>query len=231
MNLHRRVASERNPSESSTPLMKRFLIVFLAIAAGAASALWATRNFPTLPFEFGLAHLPKPSVGELKPSPEMPVFGRSTPQQTTNSAELDKLITATLAKMKSEDPAHDFQRATVLRAAITYLYSPCTEYTKRELIESVTEYVDAYRMILGCGQTDRICSLRHMELAWRAFRSDYDHEIRKHIRYAYDRGGFSTADFPASMRQDLEAVAGLRNKHTTLTCGPPEPLPNSLQTP
>lgn len=209
--------------------MKRVLIVCLAIAAGAGSALWATRSFPTLPFEFGLTRTPKPNIGELKPSPEMPIFGRPTSEPTFNSADLENLIRTTLQDLKSEDPAHDFQRATVLRAAITYFYSPCTEYSKRELIESITEYVDAYRMILGCGQTDRICSPRHMELAWRAFRSDYDHAIRKHIRYAYDRGGFSTADFPASMRPELEAVAGLRNKHTPLTCGPPDPLPSSPQ--
>lgn len=210
-------------------LMKRIIVIALAGAAGAGCALWTTQSFPTFLFKIGSSRS-HPGVRELAPSPDMPVFRSLTPEETANSANLDQLIKSRLANLKSEDPANDFQRYNVIRAAITYVYSPCTEFPKKELVQSITEYVDAYRRMLGCGQTDRICSHRHMELAWRAFHSDFDSEVRSAINEAYYRGGLSTADFPTSMTRELGVIAGLRETKP-LTCEPPQHVPAVPRTP
>lgn len=202
--------------------MSRFVVLIVAaFAASFVGASWAMSGFPIPAFDFAL--LPsRPTARELRPSPDMPTFHPFPGMQTTEEPALKRLIEDKLASFGSEDPTHDVQRHNVLREAMKYTYSGhCLD--RHGIIRAITEYIRAYQAARGCGY---FCSSQQLDMAWKAFSSPLDHEIRSAIQAAYDRGHVSTADFPPAITGEIKLVAGLRSsKAKDCTSAPQIPEP------
>jgi hypothetical protein len=162
----------------------------------------------------------KPAVTSLQPTVNASFqYSRPPPGPQTG---LEFLIEMKLKDVRSGDPANDFVRRTAVRAAVNYVYTPCDEHPKRVLVEAVADYVHAYQKLRGCSY---FCSPSSVKLASRTFTtSDLDRLVTDSIRSAYERGGLSTADFPAAMAADLAHVARLSEREPRV-CAAPPPLP------
>ncbi len=203
--------------------MSRFVIlVAAAFAASFIGGSWAMSGFPVPAIDFAL--LPShPTPRELRPSPNVPTFQPFPGMQPTETPELRRLIEHKLANFGSGDTAHDVQRNDVLREAMKYTYTGhCLD--KHGVIRAITEYVQAYQEVRNCTY---FCSSQKLDLAWAAFSSPLDQEIRSAIQAAYDRGNISTADFPPAIAGEIRLVAGLRsNKAKGCTSSPQIPEPS-----
>lgn len=193
----------------------RALAIVAALAAGAMFALYGTPDWL-------VSLLPrKQMVGGLRADPRVATF--QYPALPPPRTDLERLIEQKLKDVRSEDPAHDVLRRSAVRAAINYRYAPCDDDTRRRLVEAVADYVRAYQQMRGCTY---FCWLFGTEAADKAFTtSGFDRLVTDSIRSAYERGGFSAADFPRSMAADLARVARLRETEPRVCMTTPPPLP------
>ena len=163
--------------------MDRFYIyVGMAFVTAFVGISWAVRGFP-IPF-------PTARVGELSTTVDR-AFGDDTSIRQHQAAVVEQSQSADNLKRNE-------LRLATLQAANAYALAPCGPNFKAELIKTLTAYSQAYMDIRGC--TFIMCSDKKVDAAAAAFDSPLDQRVQAALKDAFDRGGISVEEFPASLR-------------------------------
>jgi hypothetical protein len=173
-----------------------------ALLAGVAFGLtfvgisWSQRGFPVMTMR----------VEPLKPDARIPTFEESVKKGIRKDWENSKTA------QSDGDKERDKLRLELLQAAIGYKLSPCDETMKKNLVDAVTNYTRAWQVKFHCklgvdgcpaNEDDRI------DYAAGLFKTPADINVHKQLREAYDQGGITKADFPASVGRDAFLWTGM----------------------
>ena len=106
------------------------------------------------------------------------------------------------------DPERDRLRLALLQAANAYELSPCDATMKKNLVEALATYTEAWTDMAGCkfgicGGDDR-----KIDTAAANFSTPADMRVRDAVRAAFDKGGIGREDFPSSIRLWVTMLAG-----------------------
>src|SRR5882757_1585921 len=162
--------------------MKRiYVYVALAFVASFAGVSWATRGFPV-------------SIGAW----QTVVI---TPSDDQGKKRENERILASLDKIKLE----------ALQAATGFALSSCDSTMKQNLVEAVTAYVRAWQVKLDCPRLANMtiaCTDEKLKAAVIAFSTPLDQRLAVVLVQAFSQPGITSADFPESIRYDMQRFGG-----------------------
>jgi hypothetical protein len=162
----------------------RFALLAIALFATAFIGIsWATRGFPVMTVR----------VAPLQPDARIPTFEQSVKQGLRKDWENSKTAQG------DGDPRREALRLAALQAANAFALSPCDKTMKKNLVAALSAYAKAWTEKAGC--KFGICSDDHkLDTAAAAFSTPADMRVREALRGAFEKGGISRDDFPASIR-------------------------------
>jgi hypothetical protein len=154
--------------------------------------------------------MPTPTVEEknaLPPKPaqvavQVPTFEESVKKGIRKDRE------TTRTAQGDADPKRQALRLAVLQAANAFALSPCDATMKKNVIEALSAYANAWTEMAGCrfgvcGGDDR-----RIDTAAANFSTPSDMRVRAAVRAAFEKGGISREDFPGSVRLWVMMLAG-----------------------
>ena len=178
-----------------TKAMSSIRFAFLVIALFAATfagVSWASKGFPVIAMRAAL----------LQPDARVATFEQSVKQGLRQEWENSKTAQG------DGDPKREALRLAALQAANAFALSPCDPTMKKNLVEALSAYAQAWSDMAGCkfgvcgGDDHKIDS------AAAAFSTPADVRVREALRAAFEQGSVSRQDFPASIRLWVTMLVG-----------------------
>jgi hypothetical protein len=173
----------------------RFTLVAIGVFAMAFVGIsWAGKGFPVMAMR----------VEPLKPDARLPTFEESVRKGLRKDWENSKTA------QSDGNRERDDLRLDLLQASNAYSLSPCDATMKKNLVEALTRYVNAWAEMSGCksifcgGGDDR-----KREAAAAAFKTPADVRVHEAVRDAINKGGIGKNDFPKSIRQHAFIFTGV----------------------
>jgi hypothetical protein len=163
-----------------------FALAFIGIS-------WANKGFPVMAMR----------VESLKPDARIPTFKESVKQGLRKDWENSKTA------QSDGDKKRDKLRLELLQASIAYKLSPCDATMKKNLVEALTRYVNAWAAMAGCKSGLCNGSDKQLDAAAAAFNSPADIHVHEALRDAINKGGISKDDFPKTIRNDVFMFSGM----------------------
>ncbi|WP_157100147.1 hypothetical protein [Rhodoplanes sp. Z2-YC6860] len=163
-----------------------FMLAFIGIS-------WANKGFPVMVTR----------VVPLKPDARIPTFEESVKQGLRKDWENSKTA------QSDGDKERDKLRLELLQASIGYKLSPCDATMRKNLVEALTRYVNAWAAMAGCKFGRCTGSEKQLDAAAAAFQSPADIHVHATLTEAINKGGISKADFPKSIRDDVFMFSGV----------------------
>ena len=162
-----------------------FALAFIGIS-------WASKGFPVM---------------AMRAAPPQPVASAPTFEQSVKQGLRKDWENAKTAQGDG-DPRRQALRLSALQAANAYALSPCDQTMKKNLVEALSAYAKAWTEMAGCkfgvcGGDDN-----KLDTAAAAFSTPADMRVRAALRDAFDKGGVSRDDFPASIRLWVTMLVG-----------------------
>jgi len=196
----------------------RFALVSVGIfALTFVGILWGTKNFPVMAVRSESAKpvtqaAQMPAVEEKKSPEPKPVAAQAATQIPTFEESVKKGIRndweASKTAQGDGDPKREALRLAVLQAANAFALSPCDATMKKNLIEALSAYTNAWTEMAGC--RFGVCGgdNRKIDTAAANFSTPSDMRVRAAVRAAFEKGGISREDFPGSVRLWVMMLAG-----------------------
>jgi hypothetical protein len=163
-----------------------FALAFIGIS-------WANKGFPVMAMR----------VEPLKPDARIPTFEESVKKGLRENWENSKTA------QSDGDNERDQLRIDLLQASIGYKLSPCDATMKKNLVEALTRYVNAWAAMAGCKSGVCTGSDKQLDAAAAAFKSPADIHVRAALTDAINKGGISKADFPKTIRNHVFMFSGM----------------------
>ncbi len=163
------------------------LLAFGLFALIFVGGSWARKGFPVMTV----------GVVPLKPDSRIPTFEEATQQGIRRDWVNSK------TNQSDGNAARDKVRRELLQASTAYSMSPCDDTIRKNLIEALTNYTQAWHDIAYCRPGVGGCPTRddlRMDAGAAAFTTPADVNVRKAARSAMDQGGISLDDFPRALR-------------------------------
>ena len=175
--------------------MSSFRFAFIAIALFAVTFVgvsWATKGFPVMAMR---AAPPQPQA-------RVPTFEQSVKQGLRKEWENSKTAQG------DGDPKREALRLAALQAANAFALSPCDPAMKKNLVAALSAYAKAWSEMAGC--KSGVCGGgdHRIDNAAAAFSTPADMQVRETLRAAFEKGGVSRQDFPASIRLWVTMLVG-----------------------
>jgi hypothetical protein len=173
---------------------------FALIAAGLLALAfigvsWAQAGFPILTF----------GVSELKPNPKLPTF-----EQAREKAARENWVNSK-TNQSDGNVDRDKLRSELLQASTAYKLSPCDDMQKKNLVEAMSNYVNAWHDMAFCKSGVGDCPSSYdqrLDTAAAAFKTPADKNLQNALREAISQGGISRDDFPEAMRRYVFIMSG-----------------------
>jgi hypothetical protein len=167
------------------------LLVMMAGGVGFVGVSWLSQGAP----------VPMVRVTPMQPSPGLPTFAESVERGARQA------WTESKTSAGDNDPERDALRLELMQAANAYSLSPCSPVIKANLVKALTAYATAVADKTGCrfmtcGGGPRVDAGAEM------FLTPLDKRARAAVAEAFDKGGITVKDFPASLKLTLLMVAG-----------------------
>jgi hypothetical protein len=163
----------------------RFTLKVIAIFVAAFVGLsWAARGFPVWVVK----------VEPLRPDARVPTFGQSIEKGRRVDWENSK------TSQSDGNAERDALRLATLQAANAYALSPCDQTMKANLVRALTAYATAWAEMAGCKNGTCFGGDARLDAAAAAFRTPADERVREALGEAFQQGGVTRDDFPASVR-------------------------------
>ena len=145
---------------------------------------------------------PKPAQVATQVAVQVPTFEESVKKGIRKDWDASKTAQG------DGDPKREALRLAVLQAANAFALSPCDATMKKNLIEALSAYANAWTEMAGCrfgvcGGDDR-----KIDTAAANFSTPSDMRVRTAVRAAFEKGGISREDFPGSVRLWVMMLAG-----------------------
>jgi hypothetical protein len=177
------------------------LLVIMAGSVGFAGVSWLSAGAP----------VPMVRVTPMQPSPGLPTFAESVERGQRQA------WTESKTSAGDNDPERDALRLELMQAANAYSMSPCSPVIKENLVKALTAYATAVAEKTGCrfmmcGGGPRVDAGAEM------FLTPLDKRARAAVAEAFDKGGITVKDFPASLKLTLLMVTGGTQGDTTSAC-------------
>jgi len=173
-----------------------------ALLAGGVFALtfigisWGQKGFPVMATK----------VEPLRPDARIPTFEESVKKGIRKDWENSK------TSQSDGNKERDKLRIALLQASIGYKLSPCDDTMKKNLVQALTNYTQAWKALAFCKAGVDGCpasSNDRLDAAAAAFKSPADVSVQQALREAVDQGGLSKEDFPGSIRQNVFMWSGM----------------------
>jgi len=163
-----------------------FALTFIGIS-------WANKGFPVM----AMRAVP------MKPDARLPTFEESVKQGLRKDWENSKTA------QSDGDKERDKVRLELLQASIGYNLSPCDATMKKNLVEALTRYVNAWAAMAGCKSGVCTGNDKQLDIAAAAFQTPADVHVHKSLREALDKGGVGKDDFPKPIRNQVFMFTGM----------------------
>jgi hypothetical protein len=172
-----------------------FVLAFVGIS-------WASKGFPVMVYK----------AQPLKPDPRLPTFEESVKQGLRKDWENSKTA------QSDNDKGRDKLRLELWQAAIGYNLSPCDKTMKKNLVEALTKYINAWSEMAGCRNS--FCGDdKKLDAAAAAFKTPADARVKATLREAFDKGGITKDDFPKAVRNNVYMFSGMPFGEPEQACG------------
>ncbi len=177
--------------------MRANLLFMLLVAAaggiGYFGVTWSSARTPA-PALVATAAPAEPA----KPAPAAMETADKNRRETVNNSKPNKGDT---------DRERDALRLELLQAANAYALSPCSDVMKTNLKAALTAYASAMADKMGC--VSFFCSGgARVDAGADLFSTPLDKRARSAVGEAFEKGGISVQEFPASLRLALVMIAG-----------------------
>jgi hypothetical protein len=171
--------------------LSTFAIVLFALAFIGIS--WANKGFPVMAMR----------VAPMQPDARIPTFEQSVKQGLRKDWEASK------TNQSDGDKERDKLRIALLQASIGYKLSPCDATMKKNLVEALSNYTNAWATMAGC--KFGVCNGddKKLDAAAAAFKTPADMHARKELQEAFEQGGISRDDFPKAIRMHVLMFSGI----------------------
>jgi hypothetical protein len=168
-----------------------FTVALFALAFVGIS--WANKGFPVMAMR----------VVPMKPDARIPTFEESVKQGLRK--DLENSQTA----QSDGDKERDKLRLALWQASIGYKLSPCDDTMKKNLVEALTNYTNAWATMAGCKLG--ICNGddKKRDAAAAAFKTPADERVHSSLREAFEQGGITRDDFPKAIRTHVLMWSGM----------------------
>jgi hypothetical protein len=162
-----------------------FALTFVGIS-------WGNRGFPVMAMR----------VEPLKPDARIPTFEENVKKGIRKDWEESR------TSQSDGNKERDRLRMATLQAATAYELSPCDPTIKKNLIEAMTAYTNAWGEIAGCRT---VCDRdgKKIDAAAAAFTTPADKRVHEALRKAVDKGGINADEFPRSIRPWVMQWSGM----------------------
>jgi hypothetical protein len=172
----------------------RFTLVAIGLFALAFIGIsWASKGFPVMAMR----------VEPLKPDARLPTFEESVKQGLRKDWENSKTA------QSDGDKERDKLRIELLQASIGYKLSPCDATMKKNLVEAMTRYINAWAAMAGCKSGLCTGGDKQLDAAAAAFKSPADIHVHAALREALRKGGIGKDDFPRTIRNHVFIFSGM----------------------
>ena len=169
----------------------RFALVCVGLFALAFIGMsWGQKGFPIMVMR----------AEPLKPDARIPTFEESVKNGIRKDWENSK------TSQSDGDKERDKLRVALLQASIGYKLSPCDPTMKKNLVEALTNYTQAWKAMAFCKGGADGCpasSDARLDAAAAAFKSPADVRVQQALREAVDQGGIAREDFPGAIRPNI----------------------------
>ena len=159
--------------------------VFALIFIGGS---WAKRGFPIMVY----------GIQPLKPSSSIPSYAENLDEK------IRREWVATKTNQGDGNAERDRLRRELLQAANAYKLSPCGGTVKKNLVEALSSYTNAWHALAWCTAGVNGCprSLEQsLDAAASAFDTPADINVHDAVREAVEIGGVYREDFPEPIRR------------------------------
>jgi len=166
-----------------------FVLAFVGIS-------WGQKGFPVMAMR----------AEPLKPDARIPTFEESVKKGLRKDWEASK------TSQGDGNKERDKLRIELLQASIGYKLSPCDPTMKKNLVEAMIHYTQAWKAQAFCKAGVNGCpasSDERLDAAAAAFKSPADIHVQHALREAVDQGGLSKDDFPNSIRNNVFMWSGM----------------------
>jgi hypothetical protein len=171
----------------------RFALLAVALFAMAFVGIsWATKGFPIMSLR----------VAPLKADARIPTFEQSVKRGRRKDWENSKTAQG------DGDPRRETLRLAALQAANAFALSPCDATMKKNLVAALSAYAKAWNEMAGCKFGVCRGDDHKLDAAATAFSTPADMRVREALHAAFEKGGISRDDFPASIRLWVLMLAG-----------------------
>jgi hypothetical protein len=181
----------------------RFVLVAAGLFVAAFVGIsWASKGFPVMVYK----------AEPLKPDARLPTFEESVKQGLRKDWENSKTA------QSDNDKGRDKLRLELWQAAIGYNLSPCDKTMKKNLVEALTKYINAWSEMAGC-RSGYCGDDKKLDAAAAAFKTPADVRVQATLREAFDKGGITKDDFPKPVRNNVYMFSGMPFGDPEHTCG------------
>ena len=172
----------------------RFALVCVGLFALAFIGMsWGQKGFPIMVMR----------AEPLKPDSRIPTFEESVKNGIRKDWENAR------TSQSDGDKERDKLRIALLQASIGYKLSPCDDTMKKNLVEAVTNYINAWQIMAHC--KFGICNGddASLDAAAAAFKTPADVRVHKELAEAFEQGGIDKSDFPKHVRSNVFMWTGM----------------------
>ncbi|MGY4472867.1 hypothetical protein [Bradyrhizobium sp. USDA 3364] len=170
--------------------MSNFRFGLLAIGVFAfifIGGTWAKHGFPLLVY----------GIQPLKRDARLPTFGDGMDEK------LRKDWVATKSNQGDGNAERNKLRRELLQASNAYKLSPCSDMAKKNLVEALSNYTNAWHALAWCTSGVNGCPRtldESLDAAAATFQTPADLNLHQAVRDAVEIGGIYRSDFPESIR-------------------------------
>jgi hypothetical protein len=161
-----------------------FAVAFIGIS-------WANKGFPVMMI----------GAVPMKPDARLPTFEESVKQGLRKDWENSKTA------QSDGNKERDKLRLDLMQASTAYNLSPCDAAMKKNLVEALTRYINAWAAMAGC-KGDFCGNDKKLDAAAAAFQTPADVRVHASLRDALENGGIDKGDFPRSIRNHVFIFTG-----------------------